>query len=73
MKRKIVILTLCACLLCCCLAGHGALAGGDVCFIAVNDRLLEISSMPYFSGGVTYVPYWVFTDYDLRDLHRDAL
>ena len=66
MKRKIVILTLCACLLCCCLAGHGALAGGDVCFIAVNDRLLEISSMPYFSGGVTYVPYWVFTDYDLK-------
>ena len=66
MKRKIVILTLCACLLCCCLSGPDALAGGEVCFIAVNDRLLEISSMPYFYGGVTYVPYWVFTDYDFK-------
>ena len=66
MKRKIVLLALCVCLLCCCLAGTGALAEGEVCFIAVNDRLLELSSMPYFSGGVTYVPYWVFTDYDIK-------
>lgn len=66
MLRKTVILTLCACLLFCCLAGSGAADGGSVCFIAVNDRLLEINSMPYFSGGVTYVPYWVFTDYDFK-------
>lgn len=65
-KRKILILALCACLLCCCLTGPGSLADGGVCFISVNDRLLEINSMPYFSGGVTYVPYWVFTDYDFK-------
>lgn len=66
MKRKILILTLCACLLCCCLAGPGTAADSGVCFISVNDRLLEINSIPYFSGGVAYVPYWVFTDYDIK-------
>lgn len=66
MKRKILIFVLCACLLCCCLAGVGSRADGGVCFISVNDRLLEINSTAYFSGGVTYVPYWVFTDYDFK-------
>lgn len=66
MKRKSVLLTLCLCLMCCCLTGPGTLADGEICFIAVNDRLLEISSTPYFSNGVTYVPYWVFTDYDFK-------
>lgn len=66
MKRKILILTLCVCVLCCCLTGPGTRADGGVCFISVNDRLLEINSMPYFSGGVTYVPYWIFTDYDFK-------
>lgn len=38
----------------------------SICFIAVNDTLLELSSTPYFSGGVTYVPYHVFTDYGIK-------
>lgn len=66
MRRKLVFLTLCLCLMFCCLTGPGTLADGEICFIAVNDRLLEISSTPYFSNGVTYVPYWVFTDYDFK-------
>lgn len=66
MNRKTVIPALCLCLLLCCLTGNGTLADGEICFIAVNDRLLEISSTPYFSNGVTYVPYWVFTDYDFK-------
>lgn len=65
-RRKIFLLTACLCLMFCCLAGPGTLADGEICFIAVNDRLLEISSTPYFSNGVTYVPYWVFTDYDFK-------
>lgn len=65
MKRKTFILMLCVCLLFCTLSGPFAQAGSDVCFIAVNDdHLIDLSYMPYFSGGVTYVPYWVFTDYD---------
>lgn len=63
MKRKIIALALCLCLLLACFPASPALAGGGVCFIAVNEQLLELSSTPYFSGGVTYLPYWVFTGY----------
>lgn len=62
MKKRLLVLFVCLCLLCS-LASVGSAAAGDVCFIAVNDNLLELTTMPYFSGGIAYVPYWVFTSY----------
>lgn len=35
-------------------------ASDDVCFLATNDKLLELTYMPYFSGGNIYVPCWMF-------------
>ena len=61
LKRRIVALALILCLLCCALPP--AVAAADVCFIAANDQLLELTAMPYTTGGVVYIPYWVFTNY----------
>lgn len=63
MKKRIAAVLLCLCLLLCCAPASRAEASGSVCFIAVNEQLLELSYTPYFSGGVTYLPYWVFTNY----------
>jgi hypothetical protein len=63
LKKRIAAVFLCVCLLLCCAPASRAEASGSVCFIAVNEQLLELSYTPYFSGGVTYLPYWVFTNY----------
>lgn len=63
MKKRILALALCLCLLAGAPALFQAEAAGGVCFISVNDDLLELTSQPYFYGGVTYLPYWIFTDY----------
>jgi hypothetical protein len=44
-------------------AGHRTDAASPVCFIAVNETLLDLSSMPYTLGGITYVPYWVYSNF----------
>ena len=41
----------------------GAEATPYVCFLAVNDTLLDLSNMPYTQGGTTYVPYWIFKNF----------
>ncbi len=38
----------------------GAAASPNVCFIAINETLLDLSVTPYFYGSA-YVPYTVFT------------
>ena len=38
-------------------------AASPVCFIAVNETLLDLGSMPYTYGGITYVPYWVYSNF----------
>lgn len=63
MKKRLLTFLLCLGLM---LAQPSVITGaadGDVYFTAVNDNLLELSVTPYFSGGVTYLPYSVFTDY----------
>lgn len=61
MRRRIVSL-LCVFALCMALvpASHAA---GEVCFTAVNERILPLTAdtMPIWSGGVLYVPYSVFS------------
>ena len=64
MAKRIFSLVLCICVL----LSAGALYAGattDVCFISVNDTLLELNSMPYFKNGVTYIPYWVFSNFGI--------
>ena len=65
MKKRFFPLFLCLVLLLgMLLSAH---AGADsVCFISVNEQLLDAYTNPYFSGGVTYVPYTVFTDYSFK-------
>ncbi len=38
-------------------------AASPVCFIAVNETLLDLGSMPYTYSGITYVPYWVYSNF----------
>ena len=63
MKKRVLALALCLCLLAGVLTLSRAEAAGSICFISVNDNLLELSYQPYFYGGVTYLPYRIFTDY----------
>ena len=37
----------------------------DVCFIAINDTLLELTSTPVFSGSTIYVPSRVFDSFHI--------
>lgn len=62
MKRGFIVFFLCLCLILCSCPVLEASAA-DICFVAINDQLLELSAQPYFSGGVTYLPYWIFTNY----------
>ncbi|MCD7793231.1 MAG: hypothetical protein LUG92_07475 [Oscillospiraceae bacterium] len=62
--RGAAIIFLCIVLLICAVPTLSSdVSAASVTFIAVNDVLLELSSTPYISGGITYVPYWVFSDY----------
>ncbi len=61
MKHRSIAVLLCICLLLCAVPSFEADAA-DVCFVAINETLLELSYTPYFSGGTTYLPYSVFTN-----------
>lgn len=65
MKRRICALGLTLCLLLALSAEHGNAA--TVYFTAVNDTLLELNdaTMPYWSGGLLYVPASAFGSGDL--------
>ena len=59
MHRKCIAIILIVCL-CACLVVPHAGAASSVCFIALNDDLLELGSSAYTSYSTTYVPYSVF-------------
>ena len=69
MKKRFVPVLLAVCLLLACLLPGGADAADDVCFISVNDTLLELSSTAYTTGGVTYVPYTVFNYFQINSTY----
>ena len=69
MKKRIVPALLAVCLLLACLLPGGAAAADDVCFISVNDTLLELSSSAYTAGGVTYVPYTAFNYFQINSTY----
>ena len=66
MRKRLSALCLCLVLLSGLILCCTATADESVCFISVNDNLLDANTTPYFSGGVTYVPYSVFTDYAIK-------
>jgi len=54
--------TVAAILIICLLLGLAMPASAaTLCFVAVNDTLLELSAAPYSSGGTTYLPYYVYS------------
>lgn len=63
MKKKWIPLLLCAVLLMSVLPSPAF--ADDVCFIALNDNLLELSSMPAFVGSTAYVPGRVFSSFNI--------
>lgn len=65
MKKRLTALCLCLILLTGLLC-TGAGADDVICFISVNDNLLDANTNPHFTGGVIYVPYSVFTDYSIK-------
>ncbi len=66
MKKRIVIITLCALLLVSLFPGGAAKADDHLDCIAVNDYLPpELINVIVYYGGLTYVPYWLFANYSL--------
>lgn len=63
MKKRIFVVLLLAVLLVSALASPAF--ADEVCFIAINDNLLELTSMPAFVGSTAYVPSWVFGNFHL--------
>lgn len=67
--RKLLPLLLCCCLL---LAAVPASAVSDVCFIATNDSLEQLTYQPYFSGSTLYVPYTVFANFKIYNTYHQS-
>ena len=66
MKKRILALALCALLLAALLPSAPVSADDKLTFLAVNDLLPpELINVVVSYGGVTYVPYWLFTNYGL--------
>lgn len=67
--KKAALVLLCVVFLVSCIllppAAAVEVGGQTVIFTIVNDSLapLRLDTMPFFSGGLLYVPYTVFTDY----------
>ena len=59
MKLRIIASVLLAALLFFLIPTGAADASEDVCFLSINDTLLELRSMPVFANGTAYVPNWV--------------
>ena len=60
-KTLIVLLSICLILV----ALPAPASADEVCFIAINDQLLELTSMPAFVGSSIYVPYWIFESFHI--------
>ena len=62
--RKFLIVILILCLVFSAAFTTSSFALSDVCFIAVNE-VIDQSSTAYISGSTVYLPYWIFTNYNL--------
>ena len=65
-KKSIVLLLALALALTCSAAAQASTArGGSVCFVSINDTLLDLSTQPTFIGGAVYVPARVFDNFHI--------
>ena len=65
MKKKLIALLLSVSMLLL-ISGVPAAAEGDLTFISINDTLPpELINCVTYYGGATYVPYYLFTNYNL--------
>lgn len=60
MKRRFAALLALTILLACVLPAPAASASGGVCFIALNEKLLDLGTSAFIQDGVVYVPCTVF-------------
>lgn len=66
MKKRAAAVLTALCLLAALLPGETAHAVTDVCFVSVNDRLLELSSKAENIGGGWYVPCTAFSEFGIN-------
>lgn len=65
MKKKFAAVLAALCLIAAIAPQLKALAAADVCFVSVNDRLLDLSSKAESVGGGWYVPCSVFSEFGI--------
>ncbi|NCB50878.1 MAG: hypothetical protein EOM54_03195 [Clostridia bacterium] len=65
MKRKVAAILVALCIFFSLAPSRNAEAASDICFIAINDSLMELSSTAYFRGPTLYVPYSVFVYFQI--------
>jgi hypothetical protein len=65
MRRKLISFIAALCLVVCLMPAETARAASDVCFVSVNDRLLELSSRAEYIYGQWYVPASCFGDFQV--------
>ena len=70
--RRLVSLFLICCLALCMLPLGSAAAASNVCFIATNDSLEQLTYQPYFSGSTIYVPYTVFANFNIYNTYHQG-
>lgn len=70
--RRLVSLFLICCLALCLLPLGSAAAASNVCFIATNDSLEQLTYQPYFSGSTIYVPYTVFANFNIYNTYHQG-
>ena len=65
MKRSFLALLLVFCLLLCAIPLSGSADAAYTCFLAVNDDLLPLDTMPYVTPTASYAPASVFTRFHI--------
>lgn len=70
--RKFTALLILCCLLFSMLPAAPASALSEVCFIATNDSLEQLTYQPYFYGSVLYVPYTVFANFKIYNIYHQS-
>jgi hypothetical protein len=66
MKKHIAGVLAAVCLLLCLMPAQRAEAVNDICFVALDDRLLDLGSQAVSYSGIWYVPYTVFSDFGIN-------
>ena len=66
MKKRMAAVLAAVLLLICVSPLAPAHAAADVCFVSLNDRLLDLTSQAQNSNGVWYVPYNVFSEFGVN-------